>query len=737
MKLEKLLFLLILTFSQTNTLFAQGDDLFNDDIIHEIYLTFDDDSFWSTLTANYDNNYPDVPYIMANAVIDGNSIDSIGVRLKGFSSYWVGTNKKSIKLDFNEFVGGKKYDGLKKVNLNNGEGDPAIQRDKICYDLMRESGVYAPRTAYIKVYLNATYWGLYLLVEQIDKTFLESNFGNKDGNLFKNMANSELDWQGADTTTYQSIFDLKTGYQEGAWDRFVNLMDVINNTSNANFKEEIEQVFDVDLYLKVLAVDVATNNWDSYIEHGRNFYMYEDPDSKKFQWIPWDYNLSMGGQFSSFGGGGGPGGGGGGGTTEPEDCPTILNGSCPYPATDSIFIEVIGLDDFCCSVAWDGTCQALYDNIAAGGNGGGGGPGGGGGGPGLGNNFPIDMSSSQKVLIQKLLSVPEYQERYYQYWCNLLDDNFTTERIFPMIEFNGDLIRDDIYDDPNYMWTTQNFEDDLDQGNNFIPGLKKFIQERKAALDTELDGLYDCDALVSTLNFNDVVINEFAASMDSLSGISDSDGEYDDWIEIYNNTSTTINLSNAYLTDDVDDPKKWQFPAGTTIDGGAYLIVWADKDTGQPGLHANFKLNKDGDFIMLTDFSKVLDSLSFGSQTTNEPSARVPNGTGDFVIQAPTFNDNNQNTTSINPIEKQTLQVKIYPNPADNFINIELEEAPKVGTMVSLFNSVGQRILRQPIGDVETILSLQSLNAGIYILSIENQNEKIFFNQKITVLKSK
>ena len=712
---------------QSNFAIAQGENIFNDDIVHEIHLTIDDNNYWSTLTSNYDDNYPNVPYIMANAIIDGEAVDSIGVRLKGFSSYWVTTNKKSIKLDFNEFVNGKKHDGLKKINLNNGEGDPAVQRDKVCYDILRNSGVKAPRTAYAKVYLNTKYWGLYLLVEQVDKTFLKNSFGNKNGNLFKNMANAELDWQGADTTAYQQIFKLKTDYQEGAWTRFVNLMNVINNSSDADFKNAIEEIFDVDLYLKILAVDVATNNWDSYIEHGRNFYMYEDPDSKRFQWIPWDYNLSMGGQFSSDsdpGGGGGTGG-------NPADCNTITNGSCPYPATDTIFLQVIAADDFCCSNTWDATCQNIYDDIQAGGNGGG--PGGGGLPT---NNFPIDMSNSQKVLIKRLLAVPDFQEKYYQHWCDLLGNNFTTDRLFPMIDSDGDLIRDHIYADTNYVWTTQKFEEDLDQGNDYIPGLKKFISERKVSLDAQLNGLYNCTDLASTLNLNDVVINEFAASMDSLSAISDANGEYDDWIELYNNTNTSINLSNAYLTDDVDNPKKWQFPSGTIIDGGGYLIVWADKDSDQNGLHANFKLKKDGDFLMLTDFDKVLDSLSFGEQTKNIPSARVPNGTGNFVVQAPTFNVNNQGTTATNQLEKTELQVIVFPNPASDFINVELDIAPQSETVVSLFNSVGQKILQQPINELKTTLSVQSLTAGIYILIIENQKEKLFFNQKVSVLKN-
>jgi len=711
----------------SNVANAQGDQIFDQSIVHEVYLEFDEATFWTTLTSNYDNNYPNVPYIMANATIDGINVDSIGVRLKGFSSYWVATNKKSIKLDFNEFVSGKKYDGLKKVNLNNGEGDPAVQRDQICYDIMRNADVKAARTAYAKVFLNDEYWGLYLLVEQIDKTFIKQNFSNEGGNLFKNMANSELDWLGSDTLAYQDIFELKSGDQAGAWARFVELMNVINNASDATFKDAISEVFDVDLYLKVLAVDIATNNWDSYIEHGRNFYLYEDPVSLKFKWIPWDYNLAIGGQFSSIGGGGG------GYSTDtianPELCQTIINGSCPYPPEDSIFVQVINQDDFCCNSDWDEVCQGIYDDIANGNNGGGGSnPGG-----GFSSSFPINMSSSQKVLINRLLAVPEFETKYYQYWCDLLEDNLTTERLFPMIEQSGDLIRDDIYADPNYMWNTQAFEADLDQGNNFIPGLKKFFSERPTALRSELDNLFDCDALVSSLVTGDIMINEFMAANDSLSGLADPAGEYDDWIELFNNTSEPIDLSNAYLSDDADAPQKWAFPSGTTIDAGAYLIVWADKDDGQEGLHADFKLAKDGDFIMLSDYDLVLDSISYTTQVSNLTASRIPNGTGDFIIQAPTFNDNNENVTSTSELDKINQQVRIYPNPTNDMIHIVFEEIPQGEVTFSLHTSLGQQVLSKIAQERRTTLAANHLPPGIYVLTATTKQEGLIVNRKIVV----
>ena len=129
---------------------------------------------------------------------------------------------------------------------------------------------------------------------------------------------------------------------------------------------------------------------------------------------------------------------------------------------------------------------------------------------------------------------------------------------------------------------------------------------------------------------------------DSLSTIKDPAGETDDWIELYNNTDADIDLSNAFLSDNSDNPEKWQFPVGTTIRANDYVIIWADKDEDQEGLHADFKLNRDGDFIMLTEGTDVIDSLTFGFQENNLTYSRIPNGTGDYLIKDPTFGYNNE-----------------------------------------------------------------------------------------------
>ncbi|UCG56704.1 MAG: lamin tail domain-containing protein [Phycisphaerales bacterium] len=127
-----------------------------------------------------------------------------------------------------------------------------------------------------------------------------------------------------------------------------------------------------------------------------------------------------------------------------------------------------------------------------------------------------------------------------------------------------------------------------------------------------------------------LVINEVLASNSSV--IADPQGEYDDWIEIHNHGEGPVDLGGMYLTDDPQQPTNWRFPADqpaiTTIAPGGYVVVWADGDVGDVGLHAGFGLSASGDEVLLfdTDGETLIDSISFPQQQADISFGRVPNG---------------------------------------------------------------------------------------------------------------
>ncbi|GAB1454119.1 hypothetical protein MASR2M47_41750 [Draconibacterium sp.] len=137
-----------------------------------------------------------------------------------------------------------------------------------------------------------------------------------------------------------------------------------------------------------------------------------------------------------------------------------------------------------------------------------------------------------------------------------------------------------------------------------------------------------------------VIINELLPK-NSKHG-SDQDGEFDDWIELYNPSDKDQDISGYYLTDSKKNLTKWKFPTGTIIEKNAYLIVWADGDSTQVGLHTNYKLSSDGEnVVLLTPDQQVINIVEYPATLIEQSWARKPNATGDFKWSVPTFNGPN------------------------------------------------------------------------------------------------
>lgn len=137
-----------------------------------------------------------------------------------------------------------------------------------------------------------------------------------------------------------------------------------------------------------------------------------------------------------------------------------------------------------------------------------------------------------------------------------------------------------------------------------------------------------------------IVINELMAVNSTI--VSDQNGEFDDWFELFNLTSEDIDISGYFLSDNDSKPSKWKIPSGTIIKGGEYLVVWADNDTTQAGLHANFKLSSGGEELVFSEPDlTIIDKISYPEQAAELSFSRFPNGTGSFKWQIPTFNVSN------------------------------------------------------------------------------------------------
>lgn len=221
----------------------------------------------------------------------------------------------------------------------------------------------------------------------------------------------------------------------------------------------------------------------------------------------------------------------------------------------------------------------------------------------------------------------------------------------------------------------------------------------------------------------DLVVNEFMAS--NVSTQADQDGEFDDWIELYNNSRVAISLDGFHLSDEVENPTKWAFPSGTTIGAGAYLIIWADGDTEQAGLHADFGLSGGGESVLLTDADTArIDQVDYPEQNEDISYGRSPNGTGDFTTMEPTFGAENMLTTSTQSVASNRYQLRVFPNPAGEIINLYADPSTPRGLPYVVYDVTG-KVMTEGVLNGSGIIESHNWVPGLYTIQCAEVRLKV------------
>jgi len=258
----------------------------------------------------------------------------------------------------------------------------------------------------------------------------------------------------------------------------------------------------------------------------------------------------------------------------------------------------------------------------------------------------------------------------------------------------------------------------------------RFSPERAA---TEFHSLF------APVELGTVVINEMMAS--NVDTQADEAGEYDDWIELFNTSDLNLSLVGMYLSDNASNLDKWACP-NIEIAAGGYLTIWADENSGQGNLHANFQLSSLGESLYLSYADgTILDSVQYGMQSPGKSTGRIPNGVGSFEELFPTFGYNNDEMTGI---EERTFssQFLLYPNPVKDLLyirpNANWGSAGNAGnagnvrnfedqssTIIQLFSMDGRELSIPQASPLEVGFSLDvsHCKAGVYILNINKNNQ--------------
>lgn len=291
---------LYLIFCPLNSLFAQNT-LFDNSRVSSVYIEISQDSL-NWIMANVDSDH----YFKAMFIYDYGSkrdtLQNVGFRLRGNTSRV--SKKKSFKISFNEYVSGRKYQDVKKINLNGAHNDPTLIREKLFYDTWKNAGMVERRTSFVKLYINQAYYGLYTNLEEFDKDWLQRVYGEKSGNLYKCTYPADLVYFGTNQQTYKNIaggsssggraYDLKTNEAADDYSDLVDLISTLNQPADAAFAVAITRKINVDNFLKAFALDVATGNWDDYMYNKNNYFLYHNTATGKFEFISYDTDNTFG-----------------------------------------------------------------------------------------------------------------------------------------------------------------------------------------------------------------------------------------------------------------------------------------------------------------------------------------------------------------------------------------------------------------------------------------------------------
>lgn len=737
--------------------FLSAQDLYDPAVIQEIRITFDFNDWDTKMDAAIASTED---YTIAKTVeINGTVFDSCGVKYKGNSSYNAGNAKNPLHIELNTVRDKQDYNGFTDLKLSNGFSDPTFVREVLSYWVLSHY-MHCPRANFARVYINGAFYGLMTNVESVTKSFLSDHFSSSKGAFFKctpvggagpGGGNSypTLKWLGADSSLYQTAYEIKS---DGGWADLIDLIDTLNNQTAA-----VDRILDVDRALWMLAFDNLLVNLDSYIgTFAQNYYLYRG-ENRRFNSIVWDLNMSFGGFRNLAGSSGGPGGLD---TTAMKnlsplavstvtDRPLInkLLQNATYKRMYLAHMRTMLEEMFASGEYIDKALeqQALIDDAVQDdthkfytyaqflsnlywGVSGGFGPGG--SIPGIVSlmngrkNYLLstaEISAAPPAISD--VTAPAAPLLDSEVWISAKIGGTPTSVLLGWRGATTDAFtRVAMYDDGQH---NDGAAGDGIYGAGFTASTPKseyyiYAENGSAGAFLPVRAEHEFFSLETSLpapNAGDVVINELLA--DNVAGATDPAGEPEDWIELYNNTNADVKLTGLYLSDDPGNPGKWAFPVGTSIPAKGYLIVWADEDGSQTGLHANFKLKAAGEFLALSaSDGTILDSITFGAQDADRSFGRFPNGTGSFSDMPTTFAAENSLTTAVGDLSETGALLRVFPNPASGRVQVSVGEQ-LADADIRLLDARG--VLLQAFqfeAFNATEISVADLPTGVFFLSV-------------------
>ncbi|MEM6800357.1 MAG: CotH kinase family protein [Bacteroidota bacterium] len=730
------------------------EGFFSQDQIHDIQIQFDQSNWWTLL----ENNYDSATDLLATCWINGVQYDSVGVRFKGQTSYRRNnTDKKSFNLTLDYIIDGQDIEGYNTLNLNCGWEDNSSMKE-VLYNNVGHNYYMSLKSNYVNLSINGQNWGPYQNIQQIDSDYLREWFQSNDGTLWRALrttgttggpggdrfgaGRSSLNYNGPDSSDYNTDYTFRRSEQNDPWAGLIAACEVLNNEPLASLEEELSQVLDIDKACWFLAHEIIFSDDDSYINKGgMDYYVYFEAETGRIVPLEYDGNSVLAANnlgWDLF-------------YKENDTDFPLINRMLAVPSIRQRYLAHVRLilEEYFISAYVDPKIDAWQALIDA------------------------DIQADPK----KFYTYTEFQSAITalkQSVVNrrnfLLHDPELANIVSPIINqvshaVNGQewqaptateevevLAQLDLSVATSSVWLyygegltgpfskIEMFDDGLHNDGAAQDGqfgasvppfeLGTYVRYYVEAIANDAAGtrsyepkgaehdIYIYQVQLESAEEKPIVINELMAKNDAAT--TDPSGEYDDWLELYNVSSAAVDLSGWTLSDDINELDKFTFPSGTMLDADSYLVIWADEDTDQGDMHADFKLSSDGESLYLVNANEeIVDRVSFPESDADMAYARVPNGTGEFQFQAHTIGANNANATSISDLADK-LGLTIYPNPAGEYINIEFEQANVGVYSLRIMNILGGLVYEESESNSAThTISIGSFEPGLYIIQLE------------------
>lgn len=634
---------------------AAAQDFYDTTVLRTVSFDFQDTNWWQLLNQNYQSQ----TNILADMTVEGIVYPDVGVRIRGNTSYFAlppGSEKVSLNIETDFVHPDQDVMGFSNLNFNNAFTDPTFCREVLYMNVLAE-WIPSGRANHVVVELEGQNWGVYANVQQFDKTMLREFFEDEDGLRVKipnNPNGPGLQYVGPDPNSYSQYEIKDPGQWASPFDRVIQLCEVVDTVAPVNWRQ-IDRTCAVDPSIWTVAFENLFADDDSYINKGADFVFYENPIDgrshilqtdgnetfKEENW-PLDYNFNA--NSKPF-------------LSNVLSAPDLRQRYVAHMRAilGELDWSVLGPKAEAHRLLIDAAVQAdpkkLYTY----------------------NQFLANFSNTvtlpgppqfggpttglQEFAIQRrglLSSQPEIRASAPVIADVSTDGDQpgTTVHVTATITGPTHAVADAwlwYRSAPTSRFTSIAMADDGLSGDGaagdgvygvalpivglpgqevpfYIEAISANSFSTAAYLPVRTELAPNVLVFDSSPAASDIVINEAMAQ--NQSGIQDASGSFEDWFELYNRGSGTIDLSGLYLTDSTSQPSKWQIPAGTTIAPGATLFFWADDDVAEGPDHAAFKLSAGGELVALydTDGATLVTRLEFGAQVPDVSTGPIVDG---------------------------------------------------------------------------------------------------------------